>query len=400
MRPRTRPEAGRSLRTPAPAKRTEGRHAPPGRTALPLLLAAALAPLPAAASPARSSPGHLGLVSALPTPGAEPPGFHLGDPSDVFAAGPPPGSHLLRRDVLGPPRPAAPPDVAVAGGLDLAAVPGRPARPDRSAMVAGGFTALFLGLEYAAFWSSENLSGGFQVANEGWFGQESYAGGADKASHVVGGYLAGRVLEGALRWGGSPPAKSQLLSAAMIAVTGTLIEVGDAYHGYGFSWEDALLTAAGGVAGSVLASTGWDDTVTMRFGKVGVDLPDDPSVVAFEPNHYSGEVYTLDLRLAGLLPRMGKRPGLARFVLGSLTYGSKGYKWVDERYRQRRVGFEVGLDTYEVGLALGLKPDSWWGAPILAFLRYFRIPYTGIGWQYELNSGRWMGPNSFHSYDR
>lgn len=379
---------------------TEKLPTPPRLTALALFVAAVLAPFPARSAPARSSPVHLGLESALPAPGAEPPAFHLGDPTVLLPGEPPPAPRTFRLDGLEVLRPTSFPASGDAAGFELAAVPGHPGRHDRSRLVAGGFTALFLGLEWAAFWSSRGTHGRFQVANEGWFGRETYAGGADKASHVVGGYVAGRILEGALEWGGSPPPKARLLSAAMIAVTGTLVEVGDAYHGFGFSWEDALLTAAGGAAGSVLASTGWDDTITMRFGKVGVDQPDDPSIVPFEPNHYSGEVYTLDLRMAGLLPRIGKRPGLARFLLGSLTYGSKGYKWVDERYRQRRVGFEIGLDTYEVGLALGLKPDSWWGAPILGFLRYFRIPYTGIGWQYELNSGRWMGPNSFHSYDR
>jgi hypothetical protein len=365
-----------------------------------LLVLAALAVLLARPAPAEASSGQFGLATALSWPEAAPPAFRLGDPSLLSPGVDLPSLHLFRY---------APPEVLLGSAgapgagsgphLDLSTVPGLPPPPDRSTLVAGGFTVLFLGLEYAAFWSSDGMSGKFESANEGWFGRESYAGGADKASHVVGGYVAGRVLEGALRRGGSPPAKAHLLSAAMIAVTGTLVEVGDAYHGYGFSWEDALLTAAGGVAGSVLASTGWDDTVTMRFGKVGVDVPDDPSIVPFEPNHYSGEIYTLDLRMAGLLPRMGKRPGLARFLLASLTYGSKGYKWVDERYRQRRIGFEVGLDTYEVGLALGLRPETWYGASILGFLRYFRIPFTGIGYQYELNSGRWIGPNSFYSYD-
>lgn len=325
--------------------------------------------------------------------------FRLSDPSIFLPNGGPPRSRLFPVEspsAFGATRPA--PGEA-RWGFDLAPVSGVPPRPDRSTVVAGGFTAVFLGLEYAAFWSNETLNGKFEFANEHWFGQTTYAGGADKASHVLGGYIAGRVLDGGLQWSGSPPEKSHVLSAVMIAVTGTLIEVGDAYHGFGFGWQDALLTAAGGVAGSVLAATKLDDTITMRFGMVGVDRPDDASLAPFEPNHYSGEVYTLDLRMAGLLPRLGKPPGFARFFLASLTYGSKGYQWVDERYRQRRLGFEIGLDTYEVGLALGLKGDTWYGATILGFLRYFRLPFTGIGFQYELNSGRWMGPNSFYSYD-
>lgn len=359
--------------------------------------------LQAGRAPAEALGSGLALETALPWSVPPSNGFHLSDRSLLSPDGPASGSRRFRLDVSGAFGSAAltaPADGEARWGLKPPPVPGVGPRPDHSRLIAGGFTALFLGLEYAAFWSSSNMNGKFVVANEGWFGETSYVGGADKASHLVGGYIAGRVLSAALEWGGSPPEKSEFLSAAMIAATGTLIEVGDAYHGYGFSWQDALITAAGGAAGSLLAAARLDDTITMRFGKVGVDLPDDPSKVAFEPNHYSGEIYTIDLRMAGFLPRLGKPPGFARFLLASLTYGSKGYRWVDERYRQRRIGFEVGLDTYEVGLALGLRPDTWYGAPILGFLRYFRIPYTAIGFQYEFNSRRWMGPNSFHDFDR
>jgi hypothetical protein len=157
---------------------------------------------------------------------------------------------------------------------------------------------------------------------------------------------------------------------------------------------------AGGAAGSLLARAGWDDTVTMRFGLVGIDEPDDPSLVIGEPDEYSDQVFTLDLRFSGLLPRLKADPGWARYLLFSMTYGSKGYGgFVQEWVRQRLLGFEIGLDLYEVVRALGVPPDTWWGAPILGFFRYFRVPFTGIGFQVELNSGRIKGPNSFHRFD-
>lgn len=265
--------------------------------------------------------------------------------------------------------------------------------------VVGGIGTVFLGLEYAAFWASANMNSSFQFHDERWFEQHTYAGGADKASHLLGGYISGRIVAGTLERTGSSSREAQVLSGATVAVLGTLIEVGDAYHGFGFSWQDALITAAGGVAGSVLAQTGWDDTITMRFGKVGKDVPDDSTLVVGRPNHYSGEVYTLDLRFSGLFSRIKKDPGLARYLLFSLTYGSKGYQWVDESIRQRLAGFEFGLDFYEIAVGVGVPSDTWWGGLILGFFRYFRIPFTGIGFQYELNSGRWKGPNSFYSFD-
>ena len=363
-----------------------------------LLVAAIAALLDAGNAHADAFSAGLDLATVAPSPAPAARSFRLADLSVFSPNAPTPSLSLF---------PAGQPAFGSSGTtgiparqeLDLSPVPGAQPRPDHSRFLAGGFTALFLGLEYAAFWSSEKMSSNFQVSNEGWFGPTTYAGGADKASHLIGGYIAGRVLSAGLSWSGSPPEKTELLSAVMIGATGTLIEVGDAYHGFGFSWQDALITAAGGAAGSILAATRLDDTITMRFGMVGIDYPNDESLAVYEPNHYSGEVYTIDLRMAGLLPRLGKPPGIARFFLASLTYGSKGYKWVDERYRQRRVGLEVGLDTYEIGLAAGLRPDTWWGAPLLGFLRYFRIPFTGIGFQYELNSRKWIGPNSFYAFD-
>ncbi len=372
---------------------------------IPFLRAALLFAIVAAlssATPAGASDlgSGFGPAASFPWSGSRPCGFHLGDPSLLSPEVEPLGPRQFRIDSSLASGPALAPATPPRWDVDLAPVASAPVRPDKSWLVAGSFSAAFLGLEYLAFWASADVSDKFQWANEGWFDPDTYTGGADKASHLVGGYIAGRVLESALLWGGSRPEKAQFLSAAMIVVTGTLIEVGDAYHGFGFGWQDAVITAAGGVAGSLLAHYRLDDTITMRFGKVGIDEPNDSSLVIWDPNHYSGEIYTADLRMAGFLPRLGRAPGAARFFLASLTYGTKGYPWVEEGYRQRRLGFEIALDTYEIGLALGIRPDSWWGGPTLAFLRYFRLPFTGIGFQYELNSRKFMGPNSFYSYDR
>ncbi len=333
-------------------------------------------------------------AAALAPPQPSPPAFHI----DPATSGLPP-SERAPSVFLSAARldgtlaePLVPLHTAVAG-------PGSSWMARRPGLVLGGFTAAFLGLEYVAFWASAERNSSFQFHDEGWFGKTTYAGGADKASHFVGGYVAGRVAEYSLGRLGTPPERSHLLSAALIAITGTLIEVGDAYHGYGFSWQDALITTAGGAVGSVLARTGWDDTVTFRFGKVGFDEPDDPSLVLGPPEEYSDEVYTMDLRLSGLLPRLGRDPGWARFALLSATYGTKGYEWVEASARQRLLGVEIGLDLYEIARVLGVPQDTWLGALALSFFRYVRVPYTGIGFQVELNSGRLKGPNSFHRFD-
>jgi hypothetical protein len=344
------------------------------------------------ARPAAATTGFHLPAEALGLAGREPRGFRLDLESSGLAPDVSPASPFARAASFAGPSPTS-----------LLPVPETGTRPPGGSWIArkplltlGAYTALLLGLEYAAFWTKAEKTESFRFADEGWFEASAYAGGADKASHFVGGYLAGRIAEAGLRLAGTPDAKAQVLSAAMVGIMGGLVEVGDAYHSYGFSWEDALLTAAGGVAGSVLAKTGWDDTITFRFGKVPVDEPDDPSIVIGKPDDYASEVYTVDLRFAGLLPRLGRDPGWARYALVAVTYGSKGYGgWVQEWERERLLGLEVGLDLYEVGRALGVPPDRWWGAAVLGFLRYFRVPYTAIGFQVDLNSGEILGPNSF-----
>jgi hypothetical protein len=348
-------------------------------------------------------------VAGLARPAAASTGFRLPADALTLAVEEPRGFRIdIESSGLAPDVPHSSPFARAASDaqrypITLAPVPETEAKPAAGSWIArkpllalGGYTAFLLGLEYAAFWAKAEKSDTFQFANEGWFEASAYSGGADKASHFVGGYIAGRIAEAGLRAAGTPEGKAQVLSAAMIGITGTLLEIGDAYHSYGYSWEDALLTAAGGVAGSVLARTGWDDTITFRYGKVPLVEPADPEIVIGKPDDYATDVYTLDLRFAGLLPRLGKEPGWARFGLVAVTYGSKGYGgWVQEWERERLLGLEIGLDLYEIGLAVGLPPDRWWGAAVLGILRYIRVPYSAIGFQVDLNSGKVLGPNSF-----
>jgi len=75
---------------------------------------------------------------------------------------------------------------------------------------------------------------------------------------------------------------------------------------------------------------------------------------------YSNEIYTADLKIAGLLRRYGPDAGVgyylaqpARYLLLSLTYGTKGYPYSEPDFRQRQIGIEVGLNLWEPLAALG-----------------------------------------------
>jgi hypothetical protein len=251
---------------------------------------------------------------------------------------------------------------------------------------------------YFAWWKNSSRPE-FTVADEGWFEKDTYAGGADKASHIFWGYLGSQALQAAYRAVGKTPAQARGLSLAVVTVTGALIELGDGYSQYGFAWEDIAANSIGALVSFGLDAWKLNDTVGLRMSLMRTPVPDPCCRYGGYGDDYSKELYALDLKLAGFLPRVGKRPGIARFLLLSGTYQTKGYRYSPPENRRREIGIEVGLNVREILVAVGVPEDKWWGKALLAFGTYFRIPFTAWGWRYDLNSGSWTGPNTGKGYD-
>jgi len=248
---------------------------------------------------------------------------------------------------------------------------------------------------------------------EGWFGRDTYAGGADKAAHFYTGQLAYSALDRAYRDLGHPPSKARALGVLNVAAASLVVELGDGFTDFGFSWEDAAVTAAGGLAAASIAAAGWEDTLGFRFGRVGSrrveEGPGEAARTAVEirsrdpdPNvlaGYSKDIYTADIRLSGLLPRLGVKPGFVRYLLVSGTFGTKGYRFAPPSRRQRNVGVEVGLNLPEILASAGLTDRTWWGRTLRIFCTWLRVPYTALGYRYDLNSRRWRGPDTGEVFD-
>lgn len=251
---------------------------------------------------------------------------------------------------------------------------------------------------YFAWWRTPSATG-YEFANERWFQRDTYAGGADKASHIVAGYISTLSLQGIYRSLGKTPAQARGLALGVSVLTGLLVEVGDGTSEYGFSWEDGAANAVGDLFATAVDAWGLHDTVGFRFGRVKALVPDPCCRFGGYGDDYSKEIYSADLKLGGLLPRLGLKPGPARFLLLSMTYGSKGYRYSAAPIRERNVGVELGLNLREVLLAVGVPENKWWGKTLLALGTFFRFPYTSFGWHYDLNHGKWNGPDTGDRFD-
>ena len=237
----------------------------------------------------------------------------------------------------------------------------------------------------------------FHVTKEGWFGQNTYVGGADKASHFVSYYIVAKLLGGVNAELGMSPESAALLGAGVSVLAGLATELGDGTNKYGFSYEDLLTDSLGAATALGIARYGLNDLIGFRAGLVPA-----PTAVCCPyggtGKDYTAEIYTGDLKIAGLGARAKFNPGPARYLLFSMTYGSKGYPYSDPLVRQRQIGLEIGLNFGEILKAIGVPPEKWWGKILYFGFDVIRLPYTQIGMYYDLNNGKWYGPGIGDSF--
>jgi hypothetical protein len=256
--------------------------------------------------------------------------------------------------------------------------------------------ATLIGSAWNSFGDGPNEK--WHFTREGWLGQNTYAGGGDKASHVVSYYIVAKLLSGVNMELGMNRDDAALWGTGVSALAGLVTEVGDGRGKYGFSYEDLVMDWVGAASSLALIHYGLDDLLGYRAGLVPA-----PTAVCCPyggtGKDYTQEIYTADLKIAGLAQRMKFNPGPARFFLVSVSYSAKGYPYADPLIRERQVGFELGVNFNEILHALGVPPDKWWSKILYFAFDVLRIPYTQIGMYYDLNSGKWYGPGIGDQWD-
>ena len=232
---------------------------------------------------------------------------------------------------------------------------------------------------------------------ERWFGENTYAGGADKAAHFVQYYIISREMSSLYRTLGYSQTQSIAIGAGLGFLAGIINETGDSINRYGFSYEDLVMDVSGATLAALVAGFGVDDVIGFRTGILlpTYSVPSAPGMVG---EGYSSQIYTADLKLAGAARRLNLNVGPLRYLLVSVTYASKGYATGIADLRERQVGFEIGLNLEEILNSLGARRDTWWGYSLHFVLDNFRVPFTSVGFQYDLNGGKWYGPGNGNNF--
>jgi Predicted periplasmic lipoprotein (DUF2279) len=270
-----------------------------------------------------------------------------------------------------------------------------PEQRPKAVWIAVVTAATLLGSAYNSFTDGPNQK--FHFTNEGFFGQSTYAGGNDKASHFVSYYIVGKLLSGVYEELDMPADRARLLGTAVSIFSGFVTELGDGRGKYGFSYEDLLFDTMGAVTQLGIAHYGLGDLVGFSAGLVPA-----PPVVCCPyggiGKDYTREIYSGDLKIAGLADRVHFEPGPARFLLFSVSYSTKGYPYGDPVTRERQIGLFVGVNFVEILREAGVNKEKAWGRLLYFLFEVIRIPYTQIGYQFDLNHGRWHGPTIGDAY--
>ncbi len=215
--------------------------------------------------------------------------------------------------------------------------------------------------------------------DEHWFSQASYSGGADKTGHMMSYYFQKRALNWMFINLGNSLDDSNLYSTGVAAGLGLLVEVGDGFSSYQFSYEDVVMDLVGVTFAYFADKYPWfDELIGLRWEYWPSS---DQKKFEQHPLHnptsdYSGQSYWISLKGAGI-PRVNET--WARYATIDLGFYSRGFKphnrpgtkWPS---KYRTVALGVGLNLSE--LIFKAAPNNKFARDLSRFNKYWVAPGT------------------------
>ncbi|MCW5657234.1 MAG: DUF2279 domain-containing protein [Burkholderiaceae bacterium] len=200
-----------------------------------------------------------------------------------------------------------------------------------------------------AQWWQDGFTDRFSTVKEGWFGQATRHGGADKLGHGMFGYTAGRLLTRAFEAAGNDRPHAVKLGA--VTAVGTLLaaEIADGYSmKWRFSREDAVMDLLGGALAYTMETLpALDALVDLRLQYSPSRGPDGRR--EFNPfGDYSGQRYLLVFKASGVAALAHHR--LWRYLEVNLGYATRQFdpEWHALASPSRRVSVGISLNLGEL----------------------------------------------------
>jgi hypothetical protein len=191
------------------------------------------------------------------------------------------------------------------------------------------------------------MSSNFSTINEDWFGQDTYAGGADKFGHMYSTYVGTRLLTRAFEWAGHGRDKAAWLAAATTWGAMLAVETGDGFSSrYRFSKEDLVMNTLGTGLGLLLEKNPeLDKVLDFRLLYRSSDDARRLNQVDIVDDH-SGQTKLFIAKACGI-PALRKIEPL-RYLELAVGYGSRGYEPNAGGERSRHIYYGISLNIAEI----------------------------------------------------
>ena len=249
----------------------------------------------------------------------------------------------------------------------------------KNAAAIGGIAAT-VGIYGMNSWWEDGFSGSFRTADEGWFGQNTYAGGADKAGHAYFTYTAARLLTRGFEAIGNDTGHALRLGTWTSLGVMTAVEVVDGFSKkFSFSKEDAVANAVGATFAVLVEKYPCIDAL-LDFRLLYQKSDDAKRVGETDPlADYSGQTYLLALKADGI-PRLREVP-VARYLELLVGYNTRGYEPNDGTLNDphRRIYYGVGINLSRLLSDTVFRGDLKGGKiqrVTDTVLEYLEIPWT------------------------
>jgi len=249
--------------------------------------------------------------------------------------------------------------------------------------------AAVYGIGTQAWWAGDGLRD-FKLRDTGFFGADTYAGGADKLGHTIAAYSgvhAAALFYEALGFG---PFVSTWLGAALVTVILDGIELVDSFTRFGFEYGDVIFNALGVGAGVITRLfPAVDETVGLRLGYwPSKDALASPNPAGKILTDYTGMIYYFDIKAKGLLEALGYEPGFEKHLIGGVAFATHGYASLVEQQQRQLLGGHIGLSMAEL---LRTFADGDKGTEGIArFFDFYGMPFFSLSFMNDLRSGDWF----------
>jgi len=201
---------------------------------------------------------------------------------------------------------------------------------------------------------------------DGWFEKDSPEGGADKFGHTYSAYALSHLFYYQYqRWGYDQKQAIQFGCLSSLGVT-LLMEIGDSFSDYGFSYQDALFNLIGATIGYGMVK--YPEVARKVDFRVEYDPFREGEHKRDFLTDYERLKYVLAFKLDGFDATQNT---YLKFFELQVGYSTRGYEDYDEdtgEHDSRRRKIYVG-----VGLNIGKLLEPFWKTKIF---NYIQVPYT------------------------